>query len=331
MARFFKVLALALLVCGIPAAAEDELLPVTEAFRYVVTDTGSAFEIDWSIYEHAYLYRSRLGFESGTPAIVLGEPVLPEGIDHEDEFFGRQQIYRDFFFVTIPYTVVGERPESAELIIKSQGCDDNIGLCYPPQAWTETVTLKSGVTERPKLELGQLGGDPAAGFPPAEEVFIPEIFAVDGNAVDLGIRITPGFYLYKDKLSVRTLTSGTQAGRWDLPRGTMKTDEYFGEMEVYLDSFLAELAISRATPDAMDVEIELGYPDEGAQAGASRGKRRRCAGAAGTGQRAGVSRRRAREQDDLACDRDILPCRTRAGADAVCPADDPDPVGHHRR
>jgi thiol:disulfide interchange protein DsbD len=259
MARFFKVLALALLVCGIPAAAEDELLPVTEAFRYVVTDTGSAFEIDWSIYEHAYLYRSRLGFESGTPAIVLGEPVLPEGIDHEDEFFGRQQIYRDFFFVTIPYTVVGERPESAELIIKSQGCDDNIGLCYPPQAWTETVTLKSGVTERPKLELGQLGGDPAAGFPPAEEVFIPEIFAVDGNAVDLGIRITPGFYLYKDKLSVRTLTSGTQAGRWDLPRGTMKTDEYFGEMEVYLDSFLAELAISRATPDAMDVEIELGY------------------------------------------------------------------------
>jgi len=39
----------------------------------------------------------------------------------------------------------------------------------------------------------------------------------------------------------------------------MKNDEYFGEMEVYLDSFLAELAIARATPDAMELELEFGY------------------------------------------------------------------------
>ncbi|MEJ2298697.1 MAG: protein-disulfide reductase DsbD [Woeseiaceae bacterium] len=259
MARFFKALAIAALIAAGPAAAEDELLPVTEAFRYVVTDTGSAFEIDWSIYEHAYLYRSRLGFESGTESIVLGEPVLPEGIDHEDEFFGRQQIYRDFFFVEIPYTVVGERPETAELIIKSQGCDDNIGLCYPPQTWTETVILTSGEAARSRLQLGQLGRGTSSEFPPADEVFIPEIFPVDGNTVEVGLQITPGFYIYKDKLSVRALTDGTRVGRWDLPRGKMKTDEYFGEMEVYLDSFLAELAIARATPDPMELTIELGY------------------------------------------------------------------------
>ena len=259
MARLFKALAFAALILAGPATAEDELLPVTEAFRYVVTDTGSAFEIDWSIYEHAYLYRSRLGFESGTDAIVLGQPVLPEGIDHEDEFFGRQQIYRDFFFVSIPYTVVGERPASAELIIKSQGCDDNIGICYPPQTWTETVALRSGTGAEPKLQLGELGSDTSSGFPPADEVFIPEIFPVDGNTVEVGIRIAEGFYIYKDKLSIRALTSGTRAGRWDLPQGKMKTDEYFGEMEVYLDSFLAALAIARATPDPLELEIELGY------------------------------------------------------------------------
>jgi thiol:disulfide interchange protein DsbD len=39
----------------------------------------------------------------------------------------------------------------------------------------------------------------------------------------------------------------------------MKTDEYFGEMEVYLDGFLAELAIARATPDPMTLELEIGY------------------------------------------------------------------------
>jgi thiol:disulfide interchange protein DsbD len=259
MIRILKtVIALSLALAG-TAVAQDELLPVEEAFKYVVTDTGEAFEIDWAIYEHAYLYKSRLGFESGTDAIVLDEPELPKGIDHEDEFFGQQEIYRDFFFVTIPYTVVGERPATADLIIRSQGCDDNIGICYPPQAWTETVTLKAAAA-KPKLQLGQLGGGSSTGdFPPVDEVFFPEVFAVDGNTVEVGIRIEPGFYIYKDKLTVRALSDDAQAGRWDLPDGKMKNDEYFGDVEVYVDSFLARLAIARATPEAMDLDIELGY------------------------------------------------------------------------
>jgi thiol:disulfide interchange protein DsbD len=259
MIRILKtVIALSFALAG-NAAAQDELLPVEEAFKYVVNDTGEAFEIDWAIYEHAYLYKSRLGFESGTDAIVLGEPELPQGIDHEDEFFGRQEIYRDFFFVTIPYSVVGDRPATADLIIKSQGCDDNIGICYPPQTWTETVTLKTAAA-KPKLQLGQLGGgNSTSDFPPVDEVFFPEIFAVDGNTVEVGIRIEPGFYIYKDKLTVRARSDDAQAGRWDLPDGKMKNDEYFGDVEVYLDSFLARLAIARATPEAMDLDIELGY------------------------------------------------------------------------
>ncbi len=261
MIRFIRtIVALSLALAGAATAvAADELLPVEEAFRYVVNDTGEAFEIDWALYEHAYLYKNKLGFESGSAQIVLGEPDLPRGIDHEDEFFGRQEIYRDFFFVTIPYTVVGERPATADLVIRSQGCDDNIGICYPPQVWTETVELKTA-TAKPKLQLGQLGASRSSGdFPPADEVFFPEIFAVDGNTVDLGIRIEPGFYIYKDKLTVRALSDDAQAGRWNLPDGKMKNDEYFGDVEVYLDSFLARLAIARATPEAMQLDIELGY------------------------------------------------------------------------
>ncbi len=254
----FAALVAAILLAA-PAHAADELLPVTEAFKYVVTDTGDAFEIDWAIYEHAYLYKSKLGFESGTDGIVLGEPELPKGLDHEDEFFGRQEIYRDFFFVTIPYTVTGERPATADLIIRSQGCDDNIGICYPPQTWTETVRLKAAADAKPKLQLGSLGGNSQSDFPPVDDVFKPEIFAVDGNTVELGIRIEPGFYIYKSKLTVRALSDNAQAGRWDLPKGKMKTDEFFGEQEVYLDSFLAELAIARATPEAMKLELEFGY------------------------------------------------------------------------
>lgn len=252
-----------LLACCLatPAFADQAPPKVTEAFQYVVSDTGEALEIDWAIDECCYLYRDKLTFESGSGAIVFGDIQLPEGLPHEDEFFGKQQVYRDRFFVTIPYTAAGDRPQTAELIIKSQGCNDVIGICYPPQTWTDTVKLRKVAGGAPKLKLGQLSGTTGSNseFPPVDEVFFPEMFPVDGNTVEVGIRVVPGFYLYKDKISVRSLSDDAKAGRLDLPKGKMKVDEYFGEMEVYLDSMLAPLAIARATPEAMDLELELKY------------------------------------------------------------------------
>ncbi|MGB5492095.1 MAG: protein-disulfide reductase DsbD [Woeseiaceae bacterium] len=242
------------------ANADEEPLQVTDAFQYVVSDTGTALEVDWAIADGYYLYRKRLSFEAGDNALTLGEPELPEGLPHEDEFFGKQQVYRDRFFVTIPYTVSGDRPATAELIIKSQGCAD-LGLCYPPQTWTESVKLRKVASGTPKLSLGSLGKDTntSTEFPPVDEVFFPEVFAIDGNAVEIGLKVVPGFYLYKDKIAVRSLSDKAKAGRLDLPKGKMKVDEYFGEMEVYLEDVLAPLAIARATPEAMDLELELKY------------------------------------------------------------------------
>jgi thiol:disulfide interchange protein DsbD len=249
------------LCLAMPAVADEPPPQVTEAFRYVVTDAGDAFEVDWVIDDCCYLYREKLKFESGDGSLVFGQPELPDGLPHEDEFFGRQEIYRDRFFVTIPYTVKGDRPQTAKLVIKSQGCNDDIGICYPPQTWTDEVELRKVSSDTPKLQLGALGGSPGASgeFPPVDEVFFPEIFPVDGNTVEVGIRVVPGFYLYKDKISVRSLSDIAQAGRLDLPKGKMKTDEYFGEMEVYLESVLAPLAIARATPEPIDLELELKY------------------------------------------------------------------------
>ncbi len=254
--RFAPLLIAACL--SVAAFADDEPLPVTEAFQYVVADSGTALEIDWAIADGYYLYRKRLGFATSDSSIVLGEPDFPEGLPHEDEFFGKQQVYRDRFFVTIPYTVNGDRPASVELVIRSQGCAD-MGLCYPPQAWTETVTLRKTAGGTTKLTLGSVGTKETTEFPPVDEVFFPEVFPIDGNAVEVGIRVVPGFYLYKDKIAVRSLSDRAKAGRLDLPKGKMKVDEYFGEMEVYLEDMLAPLAIARATPGAMDLELELKY------------------------------------------------------------------------
>ena len=215
-----------------PVHADEEPLPVTEAFQYVVSDTGQAFEIDWAIADGYYLYKKKLGFESPDPRLVLGQPELPQGLDYEDEFFGPQQIYRDRLYVKIPYTMENRRPATVDLVIKSQGCSD-LGLCYPPQTWTTSVELsaipKMGASSALDQAFGGLGSPGGSGdFPPVDEVFIPDVFPVDGSTVEVGFQIASGFYLYKDKFSVRSLTDDAKAGRLELPRGKTKIDEYFG-------------------------------------------------------------------------------------------------------
>jgi len=259
-ARITLLLCLPLLAQFAIAQNEDPLHP-EEAYRYAVADTGDAIEIDWVVEDGYYLYRSKMSYASGSDSIVLGDYVLPEGEHHEDEFFGVQPVYRNRFFVSIPYTVVGDVPESVELIIKSQGCAD-IGLCYPPQTWTETIELVARNDGAAKIDLGtSFGtfGGANSDFLPVDEAFQPILTAIDGNNVEVAIRVTEGYYLYKEKISAAVKSDVAQAGLLELPAGEIKTDQYFGEMEVYHEDVFGKLSIARATPDAMDIDLELKY------------------------------------------------------------------------
>ena len=266
MYKFFKTALFlsALLASSFVGAQDEEPLRPQDAYKYVVTDTGDALEIDWAIEDGYYLYRNDLAFETTTDDVVLGTARLPAGEEHEDEYFGKQQIFREHFYVSVPYRVDGERPDNIDLVIKSRGCWDG-GLCYPPQSWTETVPLKKA-----KVDLASLGSsastdsasslDGAMGeFPPPDEVFFPDLFAVDGNTVEVGFRIIPGYYLYRDKIEVRSLSDNAMAGRLVMPEGTTHNDEFFGEQVVYYNEAVARLTVARATPDAMTLELEVRY------------------------------------------------------------------------
>jgi thiol:disulfide interchange protein DsbD len=255
-----RLLLAALLIAPVLApAAQDQPPRPEEVFHYVVFDAGDAIEIDWAVDDGFYMYQSAFGFESADPAIVLGAPELPQGKVYNDEFLGEQVIYRGNFFVRIPYTVSGEKPASLMLTIKSRGCTDG-GFCYMPQTWIETVELSEVAADGGKIDLGSLaGGGGTSEFPPPEEVFFPDVFPVDGNTVEIGIRIEPGFYVYKQRITAKSLSPTAQAGQLDLPKGKLKYDEFFGESEVYYDEVIGRLAIARATPEAMDLELEVGY------------------------------------------------------------------------
>ncbi len=265
MLKFSKIshiLLLLLVSMSYAHAQDDDPLRPEDAYLYVVSDTGDAIEVDWAIEDDYYLYRNDLSFESATAGVVLSDARLPAGEPHEDEYFGKQQVFREHFYVTVPYRVDGERPESMDLVIKSRGCWDG-GLCYPPQTWTETVALKQpaadDLTGLASTSSNGSFGAAMGDFPPPEEVFFPDVFVIDGNTVEVGIRIIPGYYVYKDKIKVRSLSDGAMAGQLDMPEGIEHEDEFFGKTVVYYNEVVSRLTIARATPEAMNLELEFEY------------------------------------------------------------------------
>ena len=256
VSRIFVVL-LALLT-GLSVNAQDFLKPDV-AYRYAAVDAGDVIEIDWVIEDGYYLYKKKLSFASNSDAIVFGDYELPEGIDHEDEYFGEQQVYRNRFYVSVPYTVVGDRPDFFEIQVKSQGCAD-LGLCYPPQTWLSDVTLmKASAPEaESKLRLGSSFGA-SSDFLPPDEAFKPYVEAIDGNTVEVSFQIAQGYYLYKDKISASSESDSVRLGRLELPAGIVHSDEYFGDTEVFYDEVFGKVSLARATPGAMDLEIEIGF------------------------------------------------------------------------
>jgi len=143
---------LAAVLAPLTASAEDDFLPAKEAFRFDTRATGNGLVVRYQVAPGYYLYRDRLGFESTTNGVTVGTPEFPAGEDHEDDYFGRQVVYRDA--VVIPMDVGFDgAPRDFELRLKLQGCAD-AGLCYPPQNWVARVAASS-VTDAEAGDSGQ--------------------------------------------------------------------------------------------------------------------------------------------------------------------------------
>ena len=113
---------------------DDEFLRVDQAFTINFDQQNNQLYLNFDINEGYYLYRHQFTFTSENAR--FSEIILPQGIDHEDEFFGVQQIYKDQLNLVIN---IEEASNNASLTIRYQGCADK-GLCYPPTV--KTITLE---------------------------------------------------------------------------------------------------------------------------------------------------------------------------------------------
>lgn len=259
-------LLLLLLVGLAQAASEDELLEPDQAFALETRAIDAAtVEASWKIAPGYYLYRDKFKFESLDEGVKLGEPAVPKGKRKDDPFFGTTEIYTKNVAVRLPIEGAGGR--TARLRITSQGCNEPVGVCYPPVVKEVSIALPAAATPaagapssgvRSLKELTQ-ALDLASGQPEVvdpEKAFLIDVVPVDAETLRARFTIADCCYLYRDK--TRFDLAGGRLGDYELPKGKTKNDEFFGEMQVYYDGFEVRLPVAGLAQAAPAV-LKVGY------------------------------------------------------------------------
>ena len=247
------------------ALGADEILPPDQAFKVSAKALAAdRIEISWDIAEGYYLYRNKMRFESKTVQIRLGDPAFPAGQSKHDENFGDVIIYRNVLNIPVALTVENGAT-SLQLLVQYQGCADR-GICYPPQKTTFDLTLpapavkvdpvKQLVKGAQGLKLNLFEDD----LLPPDQAF--EFFASvkDERTLHVNWHIAEGYYLYREKIQFELINAdGVKLGSYDIPRGTPKQDEAFGQVETFHNELDFDLPVVRSGLAAQTVTLQAKY------------------------------------------------------------------------
>lgn len=238
------------------AGAADELVRAEKAFTHAVSVEGDEIVIDWTVLPGYYLYKEKikLSLDGATADMAL----MPRGNDHSDEFFGEQEIYESDFQVRMPYAT--STTADAMLTIRSQGCSTDFGICFPPLTQRYPVTLTAaGAPAASAIGDSPFSQNTSQTSLQPDQAFAPIVTNIAADSIEIGWQIAPEHYLYKTEIQANFAGVDTRIVDVRLPDGQAKSDEYFGDTEVYYDSVFATFSIARNDTDALVEQLTLRY------------------------------------------------------------------------
>ncbi|MFZ5558928.1 MAG: protein-disulfide reductase DsbD [Pseudomonadota bacterium] len=123
------------------APAEEELLPPDEAFKASMRAADASTVIaDFVPAKGYYLYRDKFAFTVVEPAgASIAQVTLPPGKVKDDPLFGKTEVFTDPVAVTV--ALAGAATDRVTIKAAYQGCNEPIGVCYPPIEKTFEVAL----------------------------------------------------------------------------------------------------------------------------------------------------------------------------------------------
>ncbi|HIF4733244.1 TPA: protein-disulfide reductase DsbD [Citrobacter amalonaticus] len=182
-----RILTLILLFCStstfaglFDAPGRSNFVPADQAFAFDFQQNQHDLNLTWQVKDGYYLYRKQISI---TPARAeIAEVTLPAGVWHEDEFYGKSEIYRNT--LTIPVTI-SQAQSGATLTVTYQGCAD-AGFCYPPESKTVPLSEVTASAE-PKPAAPTATQQPQPEQAPAQLPFS----ALWALLIGIGIAFTP--------------------------------------------------------------------------------------------------------------------------------------------
>ena len=106
--------------------------------------------------------------------------------------------------------------------------------------------------------LDRLGGSKQPNFLPPDQAFALQVTVRDAHTLQASFNVTPGYYLYRDKIKFEAKGGAVKIRAVTLPRGEMKQDPSFGNTEVFHRSFQAEITLDRPG-DAAAITLDATY------------------------------------------------------------------------
>ncbi|MFQ5995414.1 MAG: protein-disulfide reductase DsbD [Acidiferrobacterales bacterium] len=255
----------------------DELLPPEDAFRLTTqVINASSLEARWAIADGYYMYRDKFRFEALDPSVSVGSPELPPGAKKTDPYFGTTEIYTGVVTARVPLVRHDKSVDVVRVRITSQGCNEPIGVCYPPHVTeidarlsiTESAPAKArsgSITNLKDLAALLRGESPQQPFLHPDEAFVLTLEPQSNDALLARFLIAEGYYLYREKTGFSVEPDNGSAGAAlalgtvQLPPGESKVDEYFGETVVYYGGAEMTLPLVRRGVGAVEAVVNATY------------------------------------------------------------------------
>jgi thiol:disulfide interchange protein DsbD len=228
-------------------------LRVEQAFQMDFEQSGDQLIVKWDIAEGYYLYKKQ--FKIDADGALLGEPIYPDSIQIEDEYFGLSDVFKQDMQVVYP---VIKAAADAVVKVRFQGCAE-AGLCYPPkqnEIFLTEVNIASSIDSASQSS----DIDPLKSLFEAQPTFlkVEEAFGFayeqkNGKLI-VSWDIADGYYLYKKQF--KTIIKNGELSDAIYPESTQIEDEFFGISDVFFDDMVVEYPIVAAKQDAV---VKLRY------------------------------------------------------------------------
>jgi len=124
-----------------------------------------------------------------------------------------------------------------------------LALCITPLAHAESLLDR----------LPSLSGGAQPVFLPPDEAFGFTATVKDAQTIHANFKVTPTYYLYRDKTSFKIKSGAAKIRNANMPQGDLKNDPNFGEMRVFHQSFQVEIALLNTHTTKQNIVLEASY------------------------------------------------------------------------